>query len=95
MAGTMSSVAATGQLQSSDASASARPVAGLAAGIWKHLPPGALHGAGRRASVAVTKVIKLDTDAFLRNGASRAYIAMLRTTLQISISVTALAFNLG
>lgn len=32
---------------------------------------------------------------FLRNGARRADIAMLRTTLQISISVTALAFILG
>lgn len=63
MAGTMSLVAATGRLQSSDASSLTR-TAGLAAAIWKHLPPGALHGTSRRAAVAVTSVIKLDADAF-------------------------------
>lgn len=96
MAGTMSTVAVTSRAESSGASASNRPTPWA----WLMLP-----GSIFLAVLFVVPLVELlllslgmpnwTLSHFLRIGANPAYITVFRTTLDISISVTALAFILG
>lgn len=96
MAGTMNSIAISGRGESSRTSPSAKPTRWA----WLLLP-----GSIFLAVLFVVPLAELlllsfgmpnwTLANFLRIGGSPAYIAVLRTTLEISISVTALAFVLG
>lgn len=96
MAGTMSTVAVTGRADSSTISLSSRPTPWA----WLLLPGGLFLVALFVVPLGELLLLSLGMPNwtfthFLRIGSTPTYIIVLRTTLEISVSVTALAFILG